>query len=52
MEYDLSQIRYYLNINILILLYDAFIFFLVYDVIAWGSTYQPVVILRKKAIVV
>jgi len=50
----LSKIRYFTNLNILINLYYTLIYpFLIYGIIAWGSSYptsqKPLHILQKKA---
>ena len=51
----LSKIRHYITIDILQSLYYALIYpFLIYELIAWGNTYnttlQPIYILQKKAV--
>ena len=51
----LSEIRYYVDITILISLYYALIYpFLIYGILAWGNTYpttlQPLFVLQKKAL--
>ena len=51
----LAKMRHYANINVLTKLYYAIIYpFLIYGVLAWGSTYpttlKSIVILQKKAV--
>ena len=50
----LSKLRYFVNTDILINLYYSLIYpFLIYGIIAWGTTYpttlQPLYVLQKKA---
>ena len=50
----ISKLRYYLNRNTLIILYNALIYpFLIYGIIIWGNTYptttHPLLVLQKKA---
>ena len=51
----LAKMRHYANINVLTKLYYAIIYpFLIYGLLAWGSTYpttlKSIVILQKKAV--
>ena len=51
----LRQLRYYVNLNVLIQLYYSLIYpYLTYGIHIWGNTYQstiqPLYILQKKAL--